>query len=381
MAVSAAQNPDPVLRLGVDNLPINGSDQFTIGGDSMTMRRIGIMQEFTRSEKRQLRGERYEREAEKALAQKAATVAEIQRDTALAWLDRYYAQVLASLMSDQIKQVRLEIEVAESVYRAGRGSQADVLTARAALVGMEDRASEFKLRVSTAKVALARWVGDAAEEPLSGKPATDQIRLDVAALDADLVHHPTIAVMVKQEELATTEAKLAQANKQSDWSVEIAYSQRGQQFSDMVSIGVSIPLEWNQKNLQNREVAAKLAMAEQARAERDELLRAHVAEVRTMLAEWNNAHERSTRIEHELVPLAVERTGATLAAYRGGKSSLNEVLAAQRNEIEVRQQAVQLELEAARLWAQLNFLFPKDEPSMHAATPHTAEPTLNKDSQ
>jgi len=31
---------------------------------------------------------------------------------------------------------------------------------------------------------------------------------------------------------------------------------------------------------------------------------------------------------------------------------------ARRNEIEVRMQAVQLEMDAARLWAQLNFLFP-----------------------
>ena len=31
MAVSAAQNPDLVLRFGVDNLPIYGPDRFSIG--------------------------------------------------------------------------------------------------------------------------------------------------------------------------------------------------------------------------------------------------------------------------------------------------------------------------------------------------------------
>src|SRR6266850_5518690 len=55
MAVAAAQLPDPVLKLGIDNLPINGPDQFSLTRDFMTMSRIGVMQEFTRSEKRQLR--------------------------------------------------------------------------------------------------------------------------------------------------------------------------------------------------------------------------------------------------------------------------------------------------------------------------------------
>lgn len=36
------------------------------------------------------------------------------------------------------------------------------------------------------------------------------------------------------------------------------------------------------------------------------------------------------------------------------------MLPARRNEIELRIEALQLEMETARLWAQLNFLFPDD---------------------
>ena len=126
----------------------------------------------------------------------------------------------------------------------------------------------------------------------------------------------------------------------------------------MVSIGVSIPLQWDQKNRQDRELAAKLAMVEQASAQREEALRAHVGEVRAMIAEWKNSRERVSRYERELIPLAGERTRAALAAYQGGKSSLTDLLLARRNETDARMQAVQLEMETARLWAQLNFLIP-----------------------
>src|ERR1700675_4366462 len=54
-AVGAGLLPDPMLKAGVDNLPINGSQRFTIGQDFMTQRRIGVEQEWISPEKRRLR--------------------------------------------------------------------------------------------------------------------------------------------------------------------------------------------------------------------------------------------------------------------------------------------------------------------------------------
>ena len=367
MAVAAGQLPDPVLRFGIDNLPIDGPDQFSVGRDFMTMRRIGVMQEFTRSEKRQLRAQRYEGEAEKSLAEKMATIASIQRDTALAWLDRYYAEAMAAVYAEQAGEVKLEIAAAESAYRAGRGTQADVFAAHSTLAGLDDRISEFNRRIGTAKTGLARWIGEGAEAPLEGKPGIDAIRMDTGALETELEHHPQIAILSKQAEVASTEARIAQADKKADWTVELAYSQRGPAFSNMVSVGVSIPLQWDQKNRQDRELAAKLAMAEQARAQRDDLLRAHVAEVRSMIQEWQNGLERTARYQIQLIPLARERTKAALGAYLGNKASLTDLLLARRNAIDVHLQALQLEMESARLWAQLNFLFPDLVGASHAS--------------
>lgn len=371
MSAAAGQLPDPALKFGIENLPVTGPDAYSVTSDFMTMRRIGLMQEFTRGEKRQLRAERFEREAERSLAEKSATLAMIQRDAALAWLDRYYAEAIAAVVAEQIRETRLEVEAAESAYRAGRGGQADIFAARSAVITLEDRLSEIGRRIRTAKTALARWVGTAAEATLAGRPDTDSIRIDPRALDTELAHHPQIALLAKQSEIAATEARLAQANKKSDWSLEVMYSQRGSAYSNMVSVGVAIPLQWDQKNRQDREVAAKLAMADQAEAQREEALRTHISEVRVQIQEWENGRERRSRYERELVPLAGERTRAVLAAYRGGKASLADVLSVRRNEIEVRMQALQLEMETARLWAQINFMFPDEAASRHAKTATT----------
>src|SRR5688500_18114682 len=43
--VSAAQLPDPMLRFGINNLPIEGPDRFSLTRDFMTMQSVGVAQE------------------------------------------------------------------------------------------------------------------------------------------------------------------------------------------------------------------------------------------------------------------------------------------------------------------------------------------------
>jgi outer membrane protein TolC len=366
MAVAAGQRPDPVLTVGVDNVPVGGPDRLSLGNDFMTMRRIGVSQELTRADKLHWRSVRYQIEGDKALALKDMTLAGIQRDTALAWLEVFYTEQMAGAVSAQAAVSRQEIEAADAAYRGDRGGAADVLAARAALLALDDRASETGRRQRAARIMLARWTGE--DTSVAGTPEIEHIRLDPASLDTDLAHHPEIAVLNKQEDIAQADANLARANQHSDWSVEVAFQQRGPAYSNMVSVGISVPLQWDRKNRQDRELAAKLAGLEQAKASREEMLREHVAATRSMIIAWQSGRERIGRYTRESLPLAAERSQAVLAAYRGGKAAVADVLAARRSELEVRLQSLELELETARLWAQLNFLFPEGAAVQHTAT-------------
>lgn len=367
LAVAAGRLPDPVLRAGIDNLPVTGSDRFNIGSDFMTMRRIGVMQELTASDKRQLRAAQLEGTADKAAAEKQIAIARIERETAQAWTDLYFAKQMADLVRHQLEQAQLDLEAAEAAYRAGKGSQGDVFAAKGRIGSAQDKASEFDTRVRTARNTLARWAGPDVDAAPGGLPDIDQVRLDPDALDSQLAHHPEIAVLDRQEEIARTEVEIAEANRHPDWSVEVSLQHRGQGYSDMLSVGVSVPLQWDRKNRQDRELAARILQADQIRDEREETLRSHAAEVRAMLDEWRSGRERLSRYKRELEPLALEQSAAVLAAYRGGKAGLAEVLAARRNELDVRVRALQLEADTARRWAQLNFLYPSGR-GMPAAT-------------
>ena len=147
------------------------------------------------------------------------------------------------------------------------------------------------------------------------------------------------------------------------------YSRRGPGFGDMVSVGVAVPLPWNRSNRQDRELAARLAMAEQLRAERAEAARERLAETQRWLQTWRSQLERIGRYAGSLEPLAAERTRAALAGYRGGVEPLAAVLQARRTEIDTRTERLRLEMEAAALWAQLEYLLPSEPTLAPGAAP------------
>lgn len=366
-AVAAGQLPDPVLKLGIDNLPADGPDRGSLSHDFMTMRRIGIMQELPRAEKRQLRAERFERDAQRSQAGRLQALAAVQQGTALAWLDRHYNQAMRELLEQQLEETRLQVQAADSAFRTGRGSQADVFAARAAVIGLQDRLSQVERQSRGAVLMLARWVGaELAERPSGGPPAWQNTPGQGSVMREQIRQHPDLLVISAEIDAAETEARLAQANRQSDWSVEASYSQRGPAYSNMVSVGVSIPLQWDQKNRQNREVAARLAKVDEARARYEDMLLSRQAEAGSLFNDWQTGKQRVARHRNELIPTLRQRAEATLTAYRTGKGDLASTLAARRDEIDARMQALTLEMETARAWAQLNFLMPDHPQTVYA---------------
>ncbi|MBX3765246.1 TolC family protein, partial [Burkholderia cepacia] len=159
--------------LGVNNVPINGPDQFSLGRDFMTQRSISVVQEFTRPDKRRARAGRYEAEAAAAEAQRTVGLASVQRGVAAAWLDRWYAARTVQLLAEQTASVALQVEAAEAAYRGNRGSRADIVAARLERQQLQDQTDEARATEASAKAMLRRWVGDASSRPPAAPPRFD----------------------------------------------------------------------------------------------------------------------------------------------------------------------------------------------------------------
>lgn len=356
MAQAASQLPDPVLKFGIDNLPISGPDRFSLTNDFMTMRRIGLMQELPGADKRRLRGQRGAQEALKLQAERDVIRVGVLRNTALAWLDRSYALAARQLVLRQMEETRLQVQAAQAAYRGAKGSQSDVFMAQGAVGLLEDKLAQAERQADNARVLLARWVGDDAARPPVGTPAWQTTEMEQGITTEHLETHPEVAAAGAAVQAAQVDVFLAEANKRPDWTVEATYQQRGSAYANMVSIGLTVPLQIDRANRQDQEVAAKKAQVDEALARYEDLLRSQEAEVSVMLNDWRTGKQRVARYTDSLVPLAQQRTAAALSAYRGGKAELAVVLAARRDELELRIQALAVELETARAWANLNFI-------------------------
>lgn len=360
LAIEAGQLPDPMLELSVNNLPVNGPMAYSLTEDFMTSRNIGISQTYTREAKRHARANVFERKADKAQITKKLTLTEIRQNTALAWFDVYYQQQMLELLTRQQQEASLQVQAAEAAYRGSTGPQSDIFLARSTVAEIQDRIHQAQARLENAKTTLSRWVGDINNISLDAAPDITQSPLDTQHLYHQVSEHPDIAVMRAEEAVAMAEAKVARQEKQSDWTWSVMYGERSSGFSDMISIGVSVPLQWNQENRQDRVVAAKLAQADQVRAEREEMTREHIAETARWLDTWKSNLVRLSDYEAALIPLASQRTNAALAEYRGGKGELEKVLDARKMEIATRIEKLRIEMETAALWATLEYLILPD---------------------
>jgi outer membrane protein TolC len=361
MAVTADRLPDPVLRLGINNLPIDGPERYSLNRDFMTMRSVAVMQEFTRGDKRQARAALAQRELEATRTERRALVADLQRDAALAWFDRSFQESMRELLTAHVAQAELQVQAAETLYRSGRAPQADVLAARAAVLQLQDALADTDRQIAVATAKLGRWLGDEALRPLDTRRVLALPAWAGEDLKVHLQAHPMVVTASRQEALAESEAALARAARSADWSVELMFSQRGPAFSNMVSINLSVPLQWDQAKRQDRELAARLAGIDRARARREDVLRVQEAEVFSLRQEWASHEDRLRRYDELLLPLAAQRGEAALTAYRSGSGALDAVLQARRGEIDVRIERLRIDMDRARIWAQLNYLLPSHD--------------------
>jgi outer membrane protein, heavy metal efflux system len=353
----ARELPDPKLRLGLDNVPVSNPDAFSLTRDFMTMRRIGYMQDVPNAEKRRARGERADREQSVESATLAAQRTQVRQDTALAWLELYYAERSLQAATRLQQALRLEAETTGPAVSGGRMSPANAVAARAAAETVQDRILEQQRGIARARATFGALVGEAAERPLAKRPDIDTLSHAPHRLVADIDAHPDQRVFAQREALAQSEVALAASTRKSDWSWEVSFGQREPRFSNMVSVLVSMDLPLWKGQRQDRDVAARLKQLEQARAMREDARRMHEAEVRMLVADWSYAGERVTQFEKKVLPLTRERSELALAAYRGGRGELSNVLEARRAETEVELSRLSAELERARAWARLNFLF------------------------
>jgi len=331
-AIPAAQLPDPKLVLGVENLPIEGPDRYSLTADFMTMQRIGLMQEFPNAAKRDARSQGAS--AKVALMEATERLARqfVLRETARAWIARQTVERQLGLLDDLIAENRLFDAAVRAQLAAGKGAAVDAIMPRQEAALIAQRRDELAAQRIQAIAQLRRWLGTEADEPLAGDVPDWSISRE--QLIGRLHRHPELALFLPKARVLAAEISEATAAKQPDWALELAYQKRGPDFGDMVMVQVSFDLPFFVSARQEPMIAAKHAERVALAAEQETRLREQAAMLDSEWAEYRQLQQTQTRIDQVQMPLATEKIALTLAAWRAGKGALTEVIAARGDRIE-----------------------------------------------
>lgn len=357
-AARAGALPDPMLVVGIDNLPVTGRNAFDTRIDDMTMKKIGVRQEIPSRTKRDAQRAFADRKIDEARALSDAERLAIRRATAEAWIAVWIAEHQLHALQGLRDQAALTVRLAKARVSAG-GSVNDALAAHAAMLEVDNRIEAARAAKTSAQAGLARWVGDAMPEVSMTTPDFGSLPVSSAQLLASVDRTGALLPAAAQVETAAAATDVARAEKHSDWSVAASYGQRSGHRSDMIMLEVGIGLPLFARNRQDRGISAREADYQSALATREDLRLAQSAQIRADLARWEGLKGQVVLYERSMLPLAHDRSATSLAAYRAG-GDLQPWLNARRDELDLHLAHAEHLGELGRAWAALAFLLPTE---------------------
>jgi cobalt-zinc-cadmium efflux system outer membrane protein len=297
--------PDPMLGVGVMNVPVTGRDQDDM--TSMTMATVGVGQTIPYPGKLGLRRRVAELELAAAEARLEAARWAIRQEVTDAYADLAFLDRALEIVRRNEKLLGNFIQATQSRYGVGTGSQADVLKARveaarlaeeavalterrrAALARLNaalDRPSETAVAAPTipmriARAAVAENAGEIrfASAALGSRAAGSPLPALAELQETAVRQNPAIRAHQAMIEAQAARVELARKEHLPDFDVSLQYGQRNDA-SDVVSAMVSIPIplrKGQRQDLLVKEAQAELSALQAEHHEQANEIRAAVA--------------------------------------------------------------------------------------------------------
>ena len=355
-SVAAGQLPDPTLRIGLANYPLQ-SGGFTTEG--MTQAQLGLRQAFPSGGTREAGTRRLEHLAREMRRSASTREEDVLTAVRSAWLEVYFWERAHAVVEASRPFFDDMVRVTRSLYSVGRKDQQDVLLAELELSRIDDRLLEINRQHMQAVGILSRWIGVDARRPIAEKfpgwtepPELQTLRLAVA-------EHAS--VRAADARIAAMEAGVdfAEADFRPGWAIDLGYGHRngylpsGGPRSDFVSLSVTMDLPYFRKNRQDRRLSAALSERRAAIESRNQRLRELTSMLDTEYARWQDLSRRIELYESRILGQAGSHAEATLTAYQNDAGDFADVMRGHINDLNTRVEHLRLRVERAQSYAEL----------------------------
>ena len=323
-SVAARILPDPQLSAGIQNFPITGMNAFSPSRDQMTMLTVGLMREQVRRSKREAQAAQLTAEALVSRRQGGERERQIRRDVMIAWIDAVEAHQKSLLLQRLADDLHTGHLVMQEGIKTGQATPATVLRMDSEIALAKGDVAEARAAEDRARAELGRWIGAAA----AARPLPDSLPLIDApkAGPADLLPigaHPSLQVAQAQQQAASRQVEVARQELKPDisWSVMLGIRPK---YGEMIGGQVSIPLEINRRNRQDRVIAQAQLRADAAALRAEDTRRDLIRQYESARADYEGADAELARIDREAVPALESAFNTAEARFETGGGTAEE---------------------------------------------------------
>ena len=355
-AVVSGALPDPMLRVGLNNYPIE-SGGFTTEG----MTNVGAVyrQAFPRGDTRSLNNRKFTRLAEAQMQEADARGDDVLAAARIAWLDLYYWSKARELVLESRPFFDDLATITRSLYAVGRRNQQDVLRAELELSRLDDRLIDIERRQLHARAQLREWIGEEAGRRVADKLPQWDDAPPLEDLIAGLQGHPALLAADARIAAQDTSVELAEQRSKPGWALDIGYSYRngslpnGDPRSDFVTVGVTVDLPFFRKKSVDSTLSAALQERSATRADKQRMQRSLESRLAAEYARWQELSRRLALYEERILVQANDHAQASLLAYQNDVGDFADVMRGYIDDLNTRIDYVRLNVEREQAYAVL----------------------------
>ncbi len=341
-------------------MPVQGNNDRRLTREGMTMQKIGIMQSYVSSEKRERKAQTFQAQARGVLAKGEAIRAVLQRDTAQAWLELALTQQALKKAKALVSETGRQRGVQKASVGAGSSTPDSVLALQMTLSAMRDKRRCSSAILRWHKAACFSLTGQSITDVSGPLPRYQRLPADEKTLEEGIVQHPEVEAARREADTAKARSAQSAIAAIPDVDVEVFYAHRAEGYDDMAGVMFSVDLPIFQSKRQDKDYAADVSRSMQAVDQLTLIKREHIAQVQSLVAQYQAAQTLWQRQSEEILPLQRQRLEVMTAQYRSGQSELPALLEARRSVLDTELAANQAEREMARNWAAIQWLIPQE---------------------
>ena len=358
-SIAADTLPDPKLRLGAVNVPV---DTFDLEQEQMTQIKLGVQQDFPRGDVLSIKHRQSQYLSRAAMSMADDVQLKIVRDVRETYLNLYYEIRAYQIIRETRKLFSELVKITESNYAAGRVNQQDVVLAGLELSRLDDRSTKIQAREESYRADLQQWIGDVAWNSISMEFPRLPALPEKVDLNQVIPQHPLIRAESAKVNASKQMTEMAKQDYKPGWSLLVDYGFRsgnnpdGTERSDFATAMVSLDIPLFTGNRQDKTVSANQQKNSAARYAKDDQLRKLKQLYEKNQHLWSRLGEREQLYKNSLLTAAKNNSQVSLKAYQSGISEFDTLMRAQITELDVRLEDLRVRIDRAAAQSRLLYI-------------------------